>query len=131
MIPFFLTTLAEAYGMAAQQQEGLDQLAEAAKLVQATSERWIEAEIHRLRGALLLSMHEHAAAENSYRRALEVAQRQSARFWELRAARDFAQLWCGQGKRAEARDLLAPTYDQFTEGSDARDLKGALLVDLA
>ena len=87
MIPFFLTTLAEAYGMAAQPREGLDQLAEAAQLVETTHERWIEAEINRLRGTLLLSLNEHAAAETSYRRALEVAKRQSAKFWELRAQR--------------------------------------------
>ena len=84
--------------MAAQPQEGLDRLAEAAKLVETTHERWAEAEIHRLRGTLLLSMNEHAAAENSYRRALEVAQRQSAKFWELRAALDLARLWHDQGQ---------------------------------
>jgi class 3 adenylate cyclase/tetratricopeptide (TPR) repeat protein len=133
MIPFFLTTLAEAYGMAAQPQEGLDRLAEAAKLVETTHERWAEAEMHRLRGTLLQSMNQHAAAENSYRRALEVAQRQSAKFWELRAALDLARLWRDQGKRAEARDLLSPVYGWFTEGFDTRDLKeaNALLVDLA
>jgi predicted ATPase len=61
-------------------------------------------------------MNEHAEAENSYRRALEMAQRQSARFWELRAARDLARLWRDQGKRTEARDLLSPIYGWFTEG---------------
>jgi tetratricopeptide (TPR) repeat protein len=133
MIPFFLMTLAQASGMAAQPQEGLDQLAEAAKLVETTQERWAEAEIHRLRGTILLSMHEHAAAENSYRRALDVAQRQSAKFWELRAALDLARLWRDQGKRAEARGLLSPIYGWFTEGLDTRDLKNAkaLLVELA
>jgi class 3 adenylate cyclase/tetratricopeptide (TPR) repeat protein len=133
MIPFFLTVLADAYGMAAQPQEGLDRLAEAAKLIETTHERWAEAEMHRLRGTLLLSMNEHVAAENSYRRALEVAQRQSARFWELRAALDLARLWRDQGKRTEARDLLSPVYGWFTEGFDMRDLKEAkaLLVDLA
>jgi class 3 adenylate cyclase/tetratricopeptide (TPR) repeat protein len=133
MIPFFLMALAEAYGMAAQPQEGLDQLAEAAKLVETTQERWAEAEIHRLRGTLLLSMNERAVAENSYRRALDVAQRQSAKLWELRAALDLARLWRDQGNRTEARDLLSPIYGWFTEGFDTRDLKKAkaLLVDLA
>jgi class 3 adenylate cyclase/tetratricopeptide (TPR) repeat protein len=133
MIPFFLMTLAEAYGMASQPQEGLDRLAEAAKLVETTQERWAEAEMYRLRGTLLLSMNEHAAAENSYRRALEVAQRQSARFWELRAALDLARLRRDQGKRTEARDLLSPVYGWFTEGFATRDLKEAkaLLIDLA
>ena len=67
------------------------------------------------------------------RRALEVAQRQSAKFWELRAALDLARLWHDQGKRTEARDLLSPIYGWFTEGFDTRDLKEAkaLLVDLA
>ncbi len=133
MIPFFLTTLAEAYGLAAQPQEGLDRLGEAAKLVETTHERWIEAEIHRLRGMLLLSINERAAAENSYGRALEVAQRQGAKFWELRAAVELARLWRDQGKRTEARDLLSPVYGWFTEGFDTRDLKEAraLLFDLA
>ncbi len=125
MIPFFLTTLAEAYGMAAQPREGLDQLAEAAQLVETTHERWIEAEINRLRGTLLLSLNEHAAAETSYRRALEVAKRQSAKFWELRAALDLARLWHDEGKRTEARDLLLPVYGWFTEDSDTRHLKDA------
>lgn len=129
----FLLTLADAYGMAALPQQGLDQLAEAAKLVETTHERWTEAEIHRLRGTLLLSLREHAAAEDSYRRALEVARRQSAKFWELRAARDLARLWRDQGKRTEARDLLSPIYGSFTEGFAARDLKEVkhLLADLA
>ena len=89
--------------------------------------------MHRLRGTLLLSMNEHVAAEDSYRRALEVAQRQSAKFWELRAALDLARLWRDQGKRTKARDLLSPIYGWFTEGFDIRDLKEAkaLLVDLA
>jgi predicted ATPase len=62
-----------------------------------------------------------------------VARRQSAGFWELRAARDLARLWRDQGKRTEARDLLSPIYGWFTEGFDTRDLKEAkaLLVDLA
>jgi predicted ATPase len=57
MIPFFLMTLAEVYGMAAQPEEGLNRLAEAAALVETTQERWAEAEMHRLRGTLLLSIH--------------------------------------------------------------------------
>jgi class 3 adenylate cyclase/predicted ATPase len=133
MIPFFLTTLAEAYGMAARPQKGLDQLADAAKLVEATHERWIEAEVHRLRGTLLMYMNEHAAAETSYRRALEVAQRQKARFSELRAALGLFHLWRDQGKRAEASDLLSPIYGWFRQGFDTPDLKEAraLLVDFA
>jgi predicted ATPase len=133
LMPFYLTTLAEVYGMASQPEEGLNRLAEAAKLVETTQERWVEAEMHRLRGTLLLSMHERAAAENSYLQALVVARRQSAKFWELRAALDLARLWRDQGKRTEARDLLAPVYNWFTEGFDTPVLieAKALLKQLA
>jgi predicted ATPase len=132
-VPFFSTTLAEIYGMAARPEEGLEQLAEAATLVETTQERWAEAEMHRLRGTLLLSMDDHATAEGSFHQALSVARRQSAKFWELRAALDLARLWRDQGKREEARDLLAPVYGWFTEGFDTRDLKEAkaLLEELA
>jgi predicted ATPase len=125
--------LAQLYEKAGQPEEGLHQLAEAARLVEATQERWAEAEMHRLRGTLLLSLSKHAEAENSYRQALSVAQRQSAKFWELRASTSLARLWCDQGKREEARELLAPVYGWFTEGFDTRDLKDAkaLLDELA
>jgi predicted ATPase len=133
IIPFFLMTLAEVYGMAAQADEELKRLAEAANIVEATQERWVEAEMHRLRGTLLLSMHERVAAEDSFRLALTVAQQQSAKFWELRAATSLAGLWRDQGKRAEAGDLLAPIYGWFTEGFDTPILQDAktLLDQLA
>jgi class 3 adenylate cyclase len=125
MTPFDLTLLAEVYGMAGQPDEGLDRLVEAAKFVETTQARWAEAEMHRLRGTLLLSKREPAGAEDSYGHALAVARRQSAKFWELRAAVDLARLWRDQGKRTEARDLLAPIYGWFTEGFDTLDLKEA------
>jgi predicted ATPase len=98
-----------------------------------TKERWAEAEIHRLRGTLLLSIQEDAAAEDSYLRALEVARQQQAKFWELRAALSLARLWRDQGKVQQARELLAPVYGWFTEGFDTRDLKDAkaLLEELS
>jgi predicted ATPase len=133
LMPFFLMTLAETYRIAAQPDEGLRQLDEAASVMETTQERWAEADLHRLRGTLLLSMSEAAAAEENYRRALAVARRQSAKFWELRAARDLARLWRDQSKRDEARELLAPVYGWFTEGFDTRDLNEAkiLLDELA
>jgi predicted ATPase len=78
-------------------------------------------------------MHKHAGAEDSYRYALAMARQQSAKFWELRTALDLARLWRDQGKRHEARELLAPVYGWFTEGFDTRDLKEAkgLLEELA
>ena len=93
--------------------------------METKQDRWAEAEMHRLRGTLLLSMHEHAAAERSYRHALAVARRQTAKFWELRAALDLARLLRDQGKRQEARELLAPVYGWFTEGFDTADLQEA------
>jgi predicted ATPase len=128
LLPFFLTILAEVYGMAEQPEEGLDRLTEAAKWLETTQERWAEAEMHRLRGTLLLSMHERAAAEDSFRRAIIVAQQQSAKFWELRAATSLARLWRDQGKRTEARGLLAPVYNWFTEGFDTPVLQDAKLL---
>src|SRR5262249_22566950 len=91
MMPFFLTTLAEAYGRA-QPEEALAVIAEAAELVETTQERWSEAELHRRRGALFQSISEFAAAEASYHQALALARRQSAKFWELRAAISLARL---------------------------------------
>ena len=73
----------------------------------------------------MLTLHEAAAAEDSYRRALAVARQQQAKLWELRAAMSMARLWRDQGKRDQARELLAPVYDWFTEGFDTLDLKDA------
>jgi predicted ATPase len=132
VIPFYLTVLAETYGTAAQPKEGLNRLGDAAKLVETTQERWAEAEMHRVRGSLLLSLGERAAAEKSYCEALAVARHQSAKFWELRAAIDLGRLWRDQGKCTEARELLMPIYDWFTEGFDMpvlQDVK-ALLAEL-
>jgi predicted ATPase len=111
--------------MAAQPDEGLTRLIEAEKLMETTKERWAEAELHHVRGKLLVSLNEYTAAEKSYQRALTVARRQSAKFWELRASLDLARLWRDQGKRDEALDLLAPIYGWFTEGFDTLDLKEA------
>jgi predicted ATPase len=132
VIPFYLTVLAEAYGSAAQPKEGLNRLGDAAKLVETTQERWAEAEMHRMRGSLLLSLGDRAAAEESYCEALAVARHQNAKFWELRAGIDLGRLWRDQGKCIEARELLMPIYEWFTEGFDApvlRDAK-ALLAEL-
>jgi hypothetical protein len=100
----------------------------------ATGERWHEAEIHRRKGRCLLAHPQRAVeAESSYRRALAVARGQQAKFWELRASTSLARLWRDQGKRSEARDLLAPIYGWFTEGFDTPMLQEAkaLLDELA
>jgi predicted ATPase len=89
--------------------------------------------MHRLRGKLSLSMQEPVAAENSFHKALTVARRQSAKFWELRAALELARLCRDHGKRTQARDVLAPIYNWFTEGLDTPALQSAksLLDELA
>ena len=117
-MPFLLTLLSDAEGVAKQRDEGLGHVAEAERLMADTEERWAEAELHRVRGELLLTGHDPAAAERSFSQAIGIAQQQSAKFWELRAAISLARLWREQGKRDAARDLLAPTYGWFTEGFD-------------
>jgi predicted ATPase len=123
--PFFLTLLADAEGKAKQQDQGLGHLAEAERLVVETEERWAEAELYRVRGELLRAGHDPAGAERCFRQAIGIATRQSAKFWELRAAISLARLWREQGKRDAARDLLTPTYGWFTEGFDTPVLKEA------
>jgi predicted ATPase len=123
--PFCLTRIAEAFAKLGQCAEGLSRLREAAQFIEATDERYHEAEVHRVQGDLLNVTGNHAAAEQSYRCALAVAGRQDARTHELRAATSLARLWRDQGKRAEARDLLAPVLGCFTEGFETLDLKEA------
>jgi TOMM system kinase/cyclase fusion protein len=122
--PYFLALLAEASKEAGQVQEGLTVLDEALALVNRTEERNHEAELHRLKGQLLLQQSSSNAseAESCFHQAISIAQHQSAKSWELRAATSLAKLWRSQGKRDEARELLAPVYSWFTEGFDTADL---------
>jgi predicted ATPase len=123
--PAALVWLAEAYAKLARPIEGLDRLAEAAQIIEVTDERWDEAKLHRLRGDLLNATDDKAAAEHSFQQALAVAERQSAKTSELYAATSLARFWGDQGKRTEARDLLAPIYGWVTEGLDTPVLQEA------
>jgi predicted ATPase len=125
--PYYLTLLAEAHGNEGRAAEGLRVLAEAHALVEEHEERWWEAEVHRLRGVLLLrqTVAQPDEAETWLRRALDVARRQEAKSLELRAAMSLARLWQQQGKHAIARELLAPIYGWFTEGFDTADIQEA------
>jgi predicted ATPase len=125
--PFWLALLAEAYAAGDDPADGLHRLAEALVLVEATGERWYEAEIYRLRGVLLLqhAVAEPGEAEACFQQALTIARRQQAKSLELRAATSLSRLWQHQGKRAEAYQLLAETYGWFTEGFDTADLQEA------
>ena len=126
-MPGYLAQLAEAYGQVGQVDEGMHLLAEALAIVDTTGERHTEAELHRLRGELLLrqAVPEVPAAEACFQRALDVARHQQAKSYELRAAMSLSRLWQQQGKSAEARELLAPLYGWFTEGFDTQDLREA------
>jgi predicted ATPase len=126
MRPFYFTLLAELYAKLNQFDQSLELLANAAELIYGTNERWHEAELHRVRGDLLLAKGaEEKEAEVAYRNAIKVAQAQHARSFELRAATSLARLWQMQGKMVEARNLLQPAYDWFIEGFDTHDLKEA------
>jgi predicted ATPase len=122
---YHLILLAQALAACGRRDEGGAVLREAAALVEETGERCFEAEIYRLEGNLLLDKNGSAEAEACYVKALDVARAQEARSLELRAAGDLARLWAGQGRRGEARELLAPVYGWFTEGFDTLDLKEA------
>jgi class 3 adenylate cyclase len=128
---FYLARLAEVYALLAQPAEGLSKLKEGAQFIEATEERIWEADLYRVQGDLLNATDDHGAAEVSFHRALAVARRQSAKTFELRAATSLARLWRAQGKRDQARELLAPVYGWFTEGFDTpvlRDAKSLLDV---
>ena len=124
-VPRFLLLLADCYRNAGEPQEGLKYIDEAAHLIEATQIRSAEADMYRRRGEFLLVVGDRAAAEASFLQAIDVARRQKAKLFELQAASMLAQFWRDQGKRAEARDLLDPIYNWFTEGFDAPDLKDA------
>jgi len=134
--PHSLALLAEGYALAGQPEEGLGAIAEALEHVERTGERYYEAELHRLKGELLLQRGKSGAeaeAEACFQKAIEVARRQEARSWELRATMSLCRLWQSQGNRQEAREALAAIYGWFTEGFDTPDLQEAkaLLEELS
>jgi predicted ATPase/class 3 adenylate cyclase len=133
--PYYLALFAEASAPVGQTTEGLEALAEALATRAKSSARWWEAEMHRLRGELLLlraakshpapgSQDQHEA-ETCFQHALDVSRQQQAKSLELRAAMSLGRLWQHQGKRQEAYDLLTPIYAWFTEGFDTADLQEA------
>jgi class 3 adenylate cyclase/tetratricopeptide (TPR) repeat protein len=132
--PSLLAWLAKVAAMLGRPAEAWRYLAEAARIVEATDERVDEAEVlYWLPGDLLSAAGDQSGAERHYRQAIAVAERQSAKLLQLRAATSLARLWRDQDRRTEAHDLLAPTYGWFTEGFDVLVLKEAkaLLDELA
>jgi TOMM system kinase/cyclase fusion protein len=133
--PYGLALLAKASAQVGQPEAGLTLLTEALAMAHDKGEcRW-NAELYRLQGEILLvrSAEHHTEAEACFGQALDIARRQQAKSWELRAAISLARLWQRQGKHAAAHELLAPIYSWFTEGFDTADLQEAkaLLNELA
>jgi len=124
---YFLGLQAEALGRSGAVEEGLDLIAKALGRVEETGERWFEAELHRMKGELMLRLRkaDPAAAEARFRQAASVARQQGAKLWELRATTCLAGLCREQGRHGEAHDLLSPLYSQFTEGFGTPDLQAA------
>jgi predicted ATPase len=123
----FLALLAIGYLHAGRYAEGLSTIGEARNLATRQDEYWWESELHRLECDLLLASVgiRQDRVERCYRSALGSARRQAAKSWELRAAVSLARLLRDQGRRDEAREVLAPVYGGFTEGFDTLDLKEA------
>jgi DNA-binding SARP family transcriptional activator/predicted ATPase len=132
-LPGMLRALGEAQSKAGHPQVGLATLNEALDLVEQGGERHWEAELYRLKGALLCDLDDEAEAEINIRKAIQVARRQGAKSWELRAATDLARLCHDQGHTDEACKLLKEVYTWFTEGFDTPDLiaAGELLEELS
>ena len=134
-VSFYSAHLSYARAKLGQFEEASRCIDEAMGTIKTTKEKWYEAEMCRIAGeiALLSPQLGVASAETHFERALAIARQQQAKSWELRAAMSMARLWRDQGKRDEARDLLAPVYGWFTEGFDTLDLKDAkaLLVELS
>ncbi len=149
--PYYLALLAETYGKEGQAEEGLAVLPEALDVVGKSGERFYEAELYRLKGELTLQQESQKAkgqsqkskmrtessipmpdaqgeAETCFLKAIEIAQKQQAKSWELRATMSLARLWQAQGKPHEARGRLAAIYNWFTEGFGTKDLQEAKVL---
>jgi predicted ATPase len=122
-----MSYLARAYVGLGEFDDAWRCIGEAMTTIEASKESWFKAESHRMAGEIALKSPEQdaAKAEAYFERALSVARQQQAKSWELRAAMSMARLRRDEGKRDEARELLAPVYAWFTEGFDTLDLKEA------
>lgn len=150
MLPYGLSLISEAYNADGQAGSALVMLNSALATLAQSGERWFEAELHRRQGELILqpsvqglassvanpqfpTPHSQTEAETYFKKASEIAQWQQAKMLELRATTNLARLRRGQGKKTEAREMLAQVYNCFTEGFDTKDLQEAkaLLKELA
>ncbi len=126
-IPYFLGLQAEAYGRAKRIDDGLASMAEALALADETEQHCWQAELCRIKGDLLLaaSSNNHVEAESCFSQALDIARRQQAKSWELRAAMSLSRLWQQMGKVEEAHNMLSEIHGWFKEGFDTADLTEA------
>ena len=127
-----ISMVAESLAQIGEVQEGLELLENSISLGQRNDVHLCEAELYRVKGRMLLGISMQAEAEEAFERAMEIAGAQNAKSLELRAAVSLAQLWQAGGKIDQARELLHPIYDWFTEGLDTADLRqaNALLKEL-
>jgi predicted ATPase len=134
-VEYDLALIAIALGRIGQFEEGVRTIEESFSLIERSGQLWYEAEVHRVKGELLLAKDASnaAQAEQSFRTAIEIAQKQKAKSWELRATTSLARLLRDTNRRDEARAMLAEIYNWFTEGFDTADLKDAkaLLEELS
>ena len=134
-VPYYLGMLGEAYTQAGRFEEAFAALNEALAVVDKNDDRFHEAELHRLKGELLLAAtaDQGVEAEVSFQRAIDIARRQHSKSWELRATMSLARLWQRQGRDEEAQAALAAVYGSYTEGFTTPDLidARALLESLA
>jgi predicted ATPase len=128
--PYWMTFLASALGQDGQMREGLQMIAEAIELIERTDDRMTEAEVYRVKGELLLAdgVANERDAETCFLKAIDIAHAQHARTWELRAATSLARLYRSQGKSEEARGVLQPIVNWFTEGLETPNLKDAIAL---
>jgi class 3 adenylate cyclase/tetratricopeptide (TPR) repeat protein len=124
-LPLALTSIAEGLLAGGQARAALDCTDEALSWIKENGERAHECYVHCCRGDIFRVLSEPDRARDEYETAISVARQQEAKFWELRASVHLARLWRDQGKRTEARDLLAPVYGWFTEGLDTPVLQDA------
>jgi predicted ATPase len=134
MVSMYLLFLARSYAQVGLIGDAWRCIQEAVMLVKTTKEKFLETEVYRISGeiALLAPDRDEAKTRTFFKKALAIARAEQTKSWELRAAMSMARLWRDQGKRDEARELLAPLYGWFTEGFNTRDLKQAkaLLAEL-
>ena len=123
MLPFMMAASAELLGARGDRGAARTFLARAVELVRLTDEQWCQPEIMRLEAEFLCD--DDAEKADMLRRSIALSQDMGANLWRLRSAIDLAKLLCDQGRRQEARELLAPIHGWFTEGLDTPDLQNA------